>query len=154
MVDRGDIIPAEPGPGIYLDGWDEWQEGDFTVAERMRRMRARRKLRTVSRVTVPASPRRNVVTTDAFTTDSSSSSAGVGVGEAPNPRRAGASNGSPRADRTNPRAVAEREATEKRQRRQQRELAYHRGELTEQQLADMNRDDVPLDAIARLAVSL
>jgi Restriction endonuclease len=42
MVDREDVVPANPGPGVYLDGWDEWQEGDMTVAERMRRHRARK----------------------------------------------------------------------------------------------------------------
>ena len=34
---------SEDLPHLYLNGWDEWQEGDFTVAERMRRLRARKK---------------------------------------------------------------------------------------------------------------
>lgn len=32
-------------PHLYLNGWDEWQEGDLTVADRMRRLRARKKRR-------------------------------------------------------------------------------------------------------------
>lgn len=40
-VDRGDLIPN--GSGIYVDGWDEWQEGDFTVGDRMTRLRRRKR---------------------------------------------------------------------------------------------------------------
>lgn len=38
-VQRGDLIPN--GAGVYVDGWDEWQEGDWTVGDRMRRLRNR-----------------------------------------------------------------------------------------------------------------
>lgn len=41
LIRRGDLI-VKPGGRIYVDGWEEWQEGDLTVAERMRRYRARR----------------------------------------------------------------------------------------------------------------
>lgn len=52
-IERGDLIPAgdhtcpdcPPGKAraddLYLDGWDIWQEGDMTVAERMKRYRNR-----------------------------------------------------------------------------------------------------------------
>lgn len=40
-VERGDLIPN--GVGIYVDGWDEWQEGDFTVGDRMARLRRRKR---------------------------------------------------------------------------------------------------------------
>ena len=30
-------------PHLYLQGWDEWQEGDVTVAERMTRIRNRKR---------------------------------------------------------------------------------------------------------------
>lgn len=101
MVQRGDVIPADPGPGVYLDGWDEWQEGDWTVAERMRRMRDRRKRRGNGRVTPPASPDRNDVTTDAGTTKDRGTSLGVGVGDSsPPPAKLGH-----REDGTNPRAL-------------------------------------------------
>ena len=29
---RGDLVDLPDGR-VYIDGWDEWQEGDFTVAE-------------------------------------------------------------------------------------------------------------------------
>lgn len=38
-VERGDLVLE--GDAIYVDGWDEWQEGDFTVGERMTRLRKR-----------------------------------------------------------------------------------------------------------------
>lgn len=76
-ISRGDLSQAKDG-SLYLQGWDEWQEGDWTVAERMRRMRAGRASRRDGHVTVPASHLRNDVTTDAITTDSSSSFAGDG----------------------------------------------------------------------------
>ena len=41
MMERGDIVQLIDGR-LYVDGWDEWQEGDLTVADRMRRMRQRR----------------------------------------------------------------------------------------------------------------
>jgi hypothetical protein len=40
-VERGDLIPN--GTGIYVDGWDEWQEGDLTVGDRMSRLRDKRR---------------------------------------------------------------------------------------------------------------
>ena len=42
-VDRGDLVPN--GGGLYIDGWEEWQEHDWTVGERMRRLRARKRNR-------------------------------------------------------------------------------------------------------------
>lgn len=39
---RPDVVQLEDGT-YYLDAWEEWQEGDLTVAERVRRLRARRK---------------------------------------------------------------------------------------------------------------
>ncbi len=41
LLNREDVIP-ERGR-LYIDGWDEWQEGDFTVGERMARVRAKRR---------------------------------------------------------------------------------------------------------------
>jgi hypothetical protein len=106
MVERGDVVPANPGPGVYLDGWDEWQEGDHTVAERMRRMRDRRKRRGNGKVTPPPSHDRNDVTTDAgTTTEEVLHGVGDGVGDSPPPpvgRRKDGTN--PRSVGTNPRA--------------------------------------------------
>ena len=40
LIERGDIIPEEGR--LYVAGWDEWQEGDVTVKERMARIRNRK----------------------------------------------------------------------------------------------------------------
>jgi hypothetical protein len=42
LVDQGDIR-ALGGGEIYIDGWDEWQEGDLTVGDRMARLRNRQR---------------------------------------------------------------------------------------------------------------
>jgi hypothetical protein len=39
FVSRRDLVPE--GDCWYVDGWDEWQEGDWTVSERKARIRAR-----------------------------------------------------------------------------------------------------------------
>lgn len=39
---EGDLVELESG-AVYVDGYDEWQEGDHTVAERMRRLRNRQR---------------------------------------------------------------------------------------------------------------
>lgn len=106
MVQRGDVVPASPGPGIYLDGWDEWQEGDHTVAERMHRMRARRRNKAVSPVTRPPSPRRNGVTTDAGTTTEEVLQRDGDGDVSPPPAKLGnrANGTNPRSLGTNPRA--------------------------------------------------
>lgn len=78
---RRDVVDLPDGR-VYVDGWDDWQEGDWTVAERMRRMRQRRAEKRAERnaVTAPPSHRRNDVTTDAGSTDSPTRiSLGVGV---------------------------------------------------------------------------
>ena len=36
LVAEGDLVVTDAG--VYVDGWDEWQEGDITVAERMARL--------------------------------------------------------------------------------------------------------------------
>jgi hypothetical protein len=40
-LERGDLVELKGGV-FYLAGWDEWQEGDLTVGERVRRVRERR----------------------------------------------------------------------------------------------------------------
>lgn len=42
LVDHGDIRRQQDG-SLYVVGWDEWQEGDVTVAERMKRLRDRKR---------------------------------------------------------------------------------------------------------------
>lgn len=41
LFERGDLVRLADGR-VYVDGWDHWQEGDVTVAERMRRLRHRK----------------------------------------------------------------------------------------------------------------
>lgn len=136
MVERGDVVPSNPGPGVYLDGWDEWQEGDHTVAERMRRMRDKRKRKRVSGATPPASPARNDVTTDAVAKDSRGTPNGVGVGDSPPPP---AKRGR-RKNRTNPRS----EGTAPRQNgHAPRDL----GESPRQTLRAEKRDPTPIHVI-------
>lgn len=40
LVDHGDLIVLPDGR-VYVDGWTEWQEGDWRVGERMARLRHR-----------------------------------------------------------------------------------------------------------------
>ncbi len=42
LVDHGDLTLIPDGR-VYVDGWDEWQEGDWKVAERVARIRSRAK---------------------------------------------------------------------------------------------------------------
>lgn len=51
LVEHGDLIEQEKLPRLYVDGWDEWQEGDWKVAERIARVRAR-----THRLTVMVTP--------------------------------------------------------------------------------------------------
>ena len=41
LLEQGDLVERPDGE-LYVDGWDEWQEGDLTVTERMARYRARK----------------------------------------------------------------------------------------------------------------
>lgn len=41
LIDRGDLLLEERGR-VYVDGWDEWQEGDWQVKERLARVRSRK----------------------------------------------------------------------------------------------------------------
>lgn len=40
LIRRGDLVRLEDGR-LYVDGWDEWQEGDWKVGERVARIRSR-----------------------------------------------------------------------------------------------------------------
>ena len=42
LVEHGDVIAQADGT-FYLDGWEEWQEGNWMVGERMARIRAKRR---------------------------------------------------------------------------------------------------------------
>lgn len=51
LLAHGDLVRLEDGR-IYPEGWDEWQEGDWKVGERVRRIRERTKVESVADVTV------------------------------------------------------------------------------------------------------
>jgi hypothetical protein len=42
LIEQRDLVEMPDG-SLYLDGYDEWQEGDVTVGERMRRLRDRKR---------------------------------------------------------------------------------------------------------------
>lgn len=42
LVDRGDLVERSDG-SLYVDGWDEWQEGDWKVHERVARIRNKKR---------------------------------------------------------------------------------------------------------------
>ena len=46
LVSQGDLV--ERDGMIYVDGWKEWQEGDLTVADRMKALRNRRRNASVT----------------------------------------------------------------------------------------------------------
>lgn len=145
--DRGDVTDLPTGE-VYVVGWDEWQEGDHTVADRMRRMRQKRRERR-NAVTVPPSPASNDVTTDAVDMPPSLVD-GDDVGEAPQPP----TRGGRRSEGTSPRQVAaemtrraEQAERERKDRRRQRQLAYQDGRITDAQLDEMNDRDAPLEEI-------
>jgi hypothetical protein len=122
LVSRGDIVFGKDGT-VYVDGWDEWQEGDVTVGERVKRIRTRRRATpaTVTPVTVP-------------TVDTPlSGSGGVSGGVTP-PPQAGR-----RADGTNPRAVGTNPRANGTSPRQERER--------------VKRDPTPIHEILRRSIA-
>lgn len=134
LTARGDVAQLPDGRW-YVQGWDEWQEGDFTVTERMRRMRARRRNSGVTPHTLVTE---RGVTTDAVDVpiEERSSSNGVGDDNPPNPRQAGGL----RSNGTSPRQLAKAEAAlkadaakERREAGQRIRLDYASGRMTEGQ---------------------
>ena len=55
LIEHGDVIELRDGRA-YVVGWDEWQEGDWKVAERVRRIRVRRGEEITPDVTVGVTP--------------------------------------------------------------------------------------------------
>lgn len=66
LIDHADLIPMPTGH-LVVDGWQEWQEGDWKVAERMKRVRNR------ERYTHPT------VTNDTSATDTDDTAENVSV---------------------------------------------------------------------------
>jgi len=53
LVAEGDLEVSRSG-AVYVDGWDQWQEGDLTVRDRMAALRNRRRNPTVTGTVTPA----------------------------------------------------------------------------------------------------
>lgn len=85
LIDHGDLLRLDDGR-IYVVGWDEWQEGDWKVGERVERIRNRRR----KDGTVDVTPD---VTVDVTALRLS---AGGGAGEAVSAGVSGSSDGSPK----------------------------------------------------------
>ena len=145
LIKRSDVIVQDDG-SMYVDGWEEWQEGDWKVGERVTRIRNRKRVKvtpaTVTGVTV--------TTVDTPSEHSVIDSAGGGVAPLPPP----AGGGTPRSNGTNPRAVAAAltrqanlAAKERKARQHQRYIAYSRGKITEAQRIEMDEADTPLSKI-------
>lgn len=69
LIAEGDLEVRDDGT-VYVDGWNEWQEGDLTVGDRMKALRNRRRNATVTATVTPPSP----------TAIRSSVGIGVGIG--------------------------------------------------------------------------
>lgn len=86
LVKERDLVVRKDGT-VYVDGWQEWQEGDLTVGERMARLRDKRRRSvtpddTDGGVTPPSRDRNNDRNNDrnGAVTQPSLSAIGVGVG--------------------------------------------------------------------------
>jgi hypothetical protein len=172
LIEKRDLVKVKGL--LYVDGWDEWQEGDWKVGERVRRIRNRQKAGGEGGpVTPDVTPDVTVDVTvgtesdDSVRTvynlsdggrqsviDSGGVSGGGGdsaepsrvPGDSPQPPASGGR--SSRANGTNPRAIASKTTEAKRARRRQRDIAYRRGALTEAERDEMNERDAPLDEIS------
>jgi hypothetical protein len=80
LIEAGDAVERASGE-VVVPGWEEWQEGDITVAERQRRIRARRDEQRDNGVTSPLLDR---IQTPLSSTTRSSPDEGVGRGASAN----------------------------------------------------------------------
>jgi len=162
LIEHHDLI-VKKGE-LYVDGWDEWQEGDWKVGERVRRIRSRQKDAAAGGdgtpnvtvpVTVPVTPDVTVGTVYNPSDGERQSVIDGGGGKRSDSPQPPASGGRPsRANGTSPRQVADAakaqaadQAKGHAWRANQRKLAYTRGVITEAQRVEMNERDAPLDEL-------
>lgn len=173
LIERRDLVSRRGV--LYVDGWDEWQEGDWKVGERVRRIRNRAKdapddpavtvdvtpdvtpdvtVATVANESVPTVAPVTVETVYNLSDGGRQSviDSGGGSGKHAPPTPSARGHGS-RANGTNPRALVEQEAKGKRQRARERQQAYLRGELTEDQVKELAAADAEPGDPAWLAVT-
>ena len=158
LILQGDLVAAAGG-GLDVEGWEILQEGDTTIADRVARFRSRKRNAVTN---APANAASNgdvtptltpVVTEDPRTGDARPQRRGDGYQETETPIPP-PSGGSPRANGTNPRALAAeitRRASaaeaERKARRRARHVAYLDGRITEPQRLEMDDRDAPLEEI-------
>lgn len=159
-----------------LHDWDDWQPTDPTGAKRKANERARAKVEdeaarnaqstldeavlsddshgTVTRQS-PDSPETVTRLSSDLSRESRSRDGEERRGEGDSPQPPASGGRSSRANGTSPRALAKAQADQaeaatgaKAWRRNQRNLAYARGAITEAQQVDMNGRDAPLDEIS------
>lgn len=82
---RGDIRNATDG-AVDVVGWEQWQEGDLSVAERMRKYRESRVTDTVTEAVTVPSPDRIPASKDSKTVDSKTFTPSIEGGAAGKPR--------------------------------------------------------------------
>jgi hypothetical protein len=148
LVDEGDLIVGTDG-SVYVDGWNEWQEGDLTVRDRMARLRNRNRNSGVPTGVTP--PSHQTEPPSPHTPLPPRVGDGVGV-EPPNPPETGgrglrANGKSPRQMAAEVSASFEAKERDRRDRRLHRHMAYLGGRITEAQEAEMNDRDAPLEEL-------
>jgi hypothetical protein len=75
LVERRDLVERADGT-LYVDGWEEWQEGDLTVRERMARLRNRHRNNGRNGAVSQPSPTANA--TESLSLGGSKTRSGVG----------------------------------------------------------------------------
>jgi hypothetical protein len=84
LIEHGDLVRLPSGL-LYVDGWDEWQEGDVTVPERMARLRIKKAGRDTPAVT-PATVTRDTPPTVTSPSDGEPSHSRLSRGRGGKPR--------------------------------------------------------------------
>lgn len=92
LVQHGDLIETPTGQ-LVVDGWEEWQEGDWKVHERVQRIRNRKRQEDTAPTVTPDTPA--TVTPDTVEPVITPHSGGGGSGGKPSAEAARRKNGPP-----------------------------------------------------------